>query len=65
MDSDNKQIKDMSFAIDELFIKVDQLKTKLDKLCKKTDGCGKLNKKTFKKKENINAININTLREEE
>ena len=28
MDSDKKQIKDISFAIDELFIKVDQLKTK-------------------------------------
>lgn len=56
MESDDKQLKDISYAIDELFVKVDKLKTKLDNLCRKTDGCGRVNKK-----ENINGTNIDTL----
>ena len=70
MDSKQEEINEISFAVNELLVKVEKLKTKLDSLCKETGGCDqikKINQQILRKKERniLNATHINALREEE
>ncbi len=65
-----KEIHEISFAVNELLAKVEILKSKLDSLCNETGGCDqikKINQQILRKKERdiLNATHINTLREEE
>ena len=69
MDSKQEEINEISFAVNELLVKVEKLKTKLDCLCKETGGCDqikKINQQILRKKERniLNATHINALREE-
>ena len=69
MDSKQEEINEISFAVNELLVKVEKLKTKLDSLCKETGGCDqikKINQQILRKKERniLNATHINALREE-
>jgi len=69
MDSNQDEIQEISFTINELFEKIEKLKSKLDSLCNETGGCKhikKINREILKKKDNIlNGTHINTLRKEE
>ena len=66
-----KEIHEISFAVNELLAKVEILKSKLDSLCKETGpGCDQIkniNQQILRKKERdiLNGTHINTLREEE
>ena len=44
MDSKQEEINEISFAVNELLVKVEKLKTKLDSLCKETGGCDQIKK---------------------
>ena len=63
-----KEIHEISFAVNELLAKVEILKSRLDSLCNETGGCDqikKINQQILRKKNNLNGTHINTLREEE